>query len=101
MTTCAHLLALARLHGLWIVADETYARFWYGEGARAPSFYDVMEPDDRVLFVNTFSKNWAMTGWRVGWIGAQPGAWSGDREHDPVFDLRRRAIHAEGRSRGD
>lgn len=65
-------LALARRHGLWIVADETYARFWYGEGARAPSYLDVMEPDDRVLFVNTFSKNWAMTGWRVGWILAHP-----------------------------
>ena len=68
----AALLALARRHGLWIVADETYARFWYGEGPRAPSFYDVMEPEDRVLFVNTFSKNWAMTGWRVGWIVANP-----------------------------
>jgi aspartate/methionine/tyrosine aminotransferase len=67
-----HLLGLARQHGIWIVADETYARFWYGEGARAPSFYDVIEPEDRVLFVNTFSKNWAMTGWRVGWIGASP-----------------------------
>lgn len=66
------LLALARRHGLWIVADETYARFWYGEGSRAPSFFDVMEPDDRILFVNTFSKNWAMTGWRVGWIAAHP-----------------------------
>jgi aspartate/methionine/tyrosine aminotransferase len=66
------LLALARKHGLWIIADETYARFWYGEGPRAPSFFDVMEPDDRVLFVNTFSKNWAMTGWRVGWIVAHP-----------------------------
>ena len=39
----AALLALARRHGLWIVADETYARFWYGEGPRAPSFFDVME----------------------------------------------------------
>ncbi len=30
------MLALARQHGLWIVADETYARFWYGDGdARA------------------------------------------------------------------
>lgn len=68
----AALLALARQHGLWILADETYARFWYGEGKRAPSFYDVMDADDRVLFVNTFSKNWAMTGWRVGWIAANP-----------------------------
>src|SRR3954464_6253640 len=66
------LLALARRHGLWIIADETYARFWYGEGSRAPSFFDVMEPEDRVLFVNTFSKNWAMTGWRIGWIVAHP-----------------------------
>ena len=31
-----------------------------------------MEPEDRILFVNTFSKNWAMTGWRVGWITAHP-----------------------------
>jgi aspartate/methionine/tyrosine aminotransferase len=68
----AALLALSRRHGFWIIADETYARFWYGEGARAPSFLDVMEPEDRVLFVNTFSKNWAMTGWRVGWIAAHP-----------------------------
>ena len=33
---------------------------------------DVMDAQDRVLFVNTFSKNWAMTGWRVGWLGADP-----------------------------
>ena len=68
----AALLAIARQHGFWIIADETYARFWYGDGSRAPSFYDVMASEDRVLFVNTFSKNWAMTGWRMGWIAAHP-----------------------------
>ena len=31
-----------------------------------------MEADDRILFVQTFSKNWAMTGWRVGWLEAPP-----------------------------
>jgi aspartate/methionine/tyrosine aminotransferase len=67
------LLTLSRDNRFWIIADETYARFWYDEGPRAPSFYDVMEPHDRVLFVNTFSKNWAMTGWRMGWIAAHPG----------------------------
>jgi aspartate/methionine/tyrosine aminotransferase len=66
------LLAIARRHGLWIIADETYGRFWYGAGARAPSFLDVMQREDQVLFVNTFSKNWAMTGWRIGWIAAHP-----------------------------
>lgn len=64
-------LDLARRHGLWIVADETYTRFVY-EGARAPSFRDLREPDDRILFVDTFSKNWAMTGWRLGWLEAPP-----------------------------
>ena len=68
----AALLAIARRHGFWIIADETYARFWYEDGPRAPSFYDVMAAEDRVLFVNTFSKNWAMTGWRMGWISAHP-----------------------------
>src|SRR6185503_5457126 len=68
----AALLALARRHGLWIIADETYARYWYGEGQRAPSFFDLMDAEDRILFVNTFSKNWAMTGWRIGWIAAHP-----------------------------
>jgi aspartate/methionine/tyrosine aminotransferase len=66
------ILEIARRDGLWIVADEVYNRFFYGGAARAPSFHDVMQPDDRILFVNTFSKNWAMTGWRIGWLEADP-----------------------------
>jgi aspartate/methionine/tyrosine aminotransferase len=70
------VLHLARKHGLWIVADEIYGRFVYDPaltiGERTPSFRDVMEPADRVLFIQTFSKNWAMTGWRLGWIEAPP-----------------------------
>src|ERR1700712_1217303 len=65
------ILALARKHGLWIMADEIYARFYYG-GGRAPSLLDIMQQDDRILFVNSFSKNWSMTGWRIGWIVAPP-----------------------------
>lgn len=65
------LLELSRGRGLWIIADEIYGRLVYA-GERAPSFHDVMEPDDRVLFVQTLSKNWAMTGWRVGWLEAPP-----------------------------
>lgn len=65
----AAILALARKHDLWIMADEIYARYYFA-GGRAPSFLDVMEPDDKVMFVNSFSKNWSMTGWRVGWIVA-------------------------------
>ncbi len=53
------------------MADEIYARYFYA-GGRAPSFLDVMEPGDKIIFVNSFSKNWSMTGWRVGWIVAPP-----------------------------
>lgn len=63
------LLALARKHDLWILADEIYAQYFYAD-ARAPSFLDVMEEDEKIVFVNSFSKNWSMTGWRVGWIVA-------------------------------
>lgn len=69
--TLAAILALARRENLWIIADETYGLFHY-DGSRAPSFLDVMDREDRVLFVNTFSKNWAMTGWRIGWVGVHP-----------------------------
>jgi aspartate/methionine/tyrosine aminotransferase len=65
--TLQAILKLARDHKLWIVADEIYNRFYF-EGVRAPSFLDVMRADDRIIFVNSFSKNWAMTGWRAGWV---------------------------------
>jgi aspartate/methionine/tyrosine aminotransferase len=66
------VLALARKHGLWIIADEIYGQFVFDGSARAPSFHDVMDEDDRILFVQTFSKNWAMTGWRIGWLECHP-----------------------------
>jgi aspartate/methionine/tyrosine aminotransferase len=65
----AAIADFARRRGLWIIADEVYHRFYYS-GPRAPSFHDVADANERVLYVNTFSKNWAMTGWRVGWLVA-------------------------------
>lgn len=65
----ASILEVARRRGLWIIADEIYGRFFYA-GERAPSFRDVIDEDDRIMFVQTFSKNWAMTGWRLGWLEA-------------------------------
>ncbi|MBO0904621.1 pyridoxal phosphate-dependent aminotransferase [Jiella sonneratiae] len=67
----AAILAVAREAGIVVIADEIYARFYY-EGPRAPSFHDVMAAHDAIVFVNSFSKNWAMTGWRVGWIETSP-----------------------------
>ena len=57
----------ARERGLWIVADEVYGRLVY-EMDVAPSFLQICEPDERLIVVSTFSKNWSMTGWRIGWL---------------------------------
>jgi aspartate/methionine/tyrosine aminotransferase len=58
---------LARERGLWILADEVYAHFKY-DGGITPSFLQICTDDDRLIVANTFSKNWAMTGWRAGWL---------------------------------
>jgi aspartate/methionine/tyrosine aminotransferase len=63
------VLAFARRRGIWIVSDEVYARLVY-DRRHAPSFLEHAEPDDRVIVVNSFSKTWSMTGWRLGWITA-------------------------------
>lgn len=61
------LLAFGRERGIWIISDEVYARLYF-DGPIAPSILQVAEPEDLVLSVNSFSKAWAMTGWRVGWL---------------------------------
>ncbi|MCB9979284.1 MAG: aminotransferase class I/II-fold pyridoxal phosphate-dependent enzyme [Rhodospirillales bacterium] len=61
------LLDFARMRGLWIISDEVYGRLLY-DRVRAPSFLDVAQPEDRLFIINSFSKNWAMTGWRLGWL---------------------------------
>ncbi|MBV1707263.1 MAG: pyridoxal phosphate-dependent aminotransferase [Hyphomicrobiales bacterium] len=63
------VLDLARRHDLWIIADEIYGRLYY-DGPRAPSFHDIIHADDKVMFIQTMSKNWAMTGLRIGWLEA-------------------------------
>lgn len=63
------ILSHARERGIWILADEVYARIVYGT-RHAPSFMTLARPDDPVVIVNSFSKSWSMTGWRLGWIVA-------------------------------
>src|SRR4029079_4524605 len=65
------LLDFARKRGLWIMADEVYARLIYTR-AVAPSFLEPAGPDDPLIVLNSFSKPWAMTGWRIGWLTHPP-----------------------------
>ena len=63
----AQLLALCRERGVVIIADEVYHRTVFDADA-APSFLQLARDDDPVIVVNGFSKAFAMTGWRLGWL---------------------------------
>jgi aspartate aminotransferase len=61
------LLAFARARNIAILSDEVYHRIVYDRPV-AFSFLEIARPDDPVFVVNSFSKSWAMTGWRLGWV---------------------------------
>ena len=68
------LLDFARRHGLWLLTDEVYERIYYGgkgtagAGQIAPSILKLCTREDAVIVVNSFSKTYCMTGWRLGWM---------------------------------
>ena len=77
------LLEFARQHGLWLLTDEVYERIFYGgrgaavseeggtggySGQLAPSILKLCTREDAVIVVNSFSKTYCMTGWRLGWM---------------------------------
>jgi aspartate/methionine/tyrosine aminotransferase len=62
------LLAFTRSRGIAIISDEVYGTILYDGRSHAPSFLQIAEPDDAVFVINSFSKPWAMTGWRIGWL---------------------------------
>jgi aspartate aminotransferase len=65
------LLEHCRRLGIWIIADDVYERLAFdAPGRAAPSMLQIAGPDDRVVSVNSFSKAWSMTGWRLGWLTA-------------------------------
>jgi aspartate/methionine/tyrosine aminotransferase len=68
------LLEISRKHGLWLMADEVYDRLYYaGEepGQPVPSILQLATREDAVFAVQSFSKTYCMTGWRLGWLVAR------------------------------
>ena len=55
-------------HKLWIVSDEVYENLYYGE--KPTSVGAIPGAKERTLLVNSLSKTYAMTGWRVGYLAA-------------------------------
>jgi len=68
------LLDFSRRHALWLLADEVYDRLYYAGAALGdpvPSILRKATRDDAVIVVESFSKTYCMTGWRVGWLVAR------------------------------
>ncbi|MEE3098766.1 MAG: aminotransferase class I/II-fold pyridoxal phosphate-dependent enzyme [Pseudomonadota bacterium] len=59
----AELSAACRARGAWLISDEIYHGLTYG----APAV-TALEVDDDAIVINSFSKYWSMTGWRIGWM---------------------------------
>lgn len=55
-------------HDLLVISDEIYAELTYGE--KHCSIASFKELEDRVILINGFSKAFAMTGWRIGFVCA-------------------------------
>ncbi len=61
------ILDFTRARNIAILSDEVYHRMVYDRPV-ALSFHHLMQQGDQVYIVNSFSKAWAMTGWRLGWM---------------------------------
>jgi aspartate aminotransferase len=66
------ILEFCRKRKIWAIADEVYERLVYDRPV-SPSLMDFATADDPVISINSFSKAWCMTGWRLGWIVAPEG----------------------------
>jgi aspartate aminotransferase len=65
----ARIAALCRQHHLWLVSDEAYAFFVYDqEGFFSP--YELKDIRSQLIVVRSFSKTYAMTGFRIGYVAA-------------------------------
>ena len=63
----AEIVATCRRRGLWFISDEIYHGLTYG----VPEATALQFSDD-VVVINSFSKYFSMTGWRVGWMVVPP-----------------------------
>jgi aminotransferase len=65
-----NIAEVAQEHDLIVFADEIYEKLVY-DGAEHVSIGSLSGMEDRTITVNGFSKAYAMTGWRIGYVAAE------------------------------
>ena len=68
-TVIREIVALAKLHNLVVISDEIYAKLIF-EGSEHLSIASLPGMKERTITLNGFSKSYAMTGWRIGYLAA-------------------------------
>lgn len=66
------LAELALKHDLILITDDVYHKLIY-DGLKHESVASIPDVKDRTILINSLSKTYAMTGWRVGYIAANKG----------------------------
>jgi aspartate aminotransferase len=64
-----HVIGICRQNDLWLISDEAYAGFVYGDKPFARLF-DFPEIRSQLIVVRSFSKTYGMTGFRIGYVAA-------------------------------
>jgi aspartate/methionine/tyrosine aminotransferase len=85
------LVAFANRHDLWILDDMIYSTLvWTDEGYTSPCEFEGGA--ERTITIGGWSKGWAMTGWRLGWVAGPTNAMNGVKKinvsaatHVPTF----------------
>ena len=67
--TAKGLAQLLDERDIYLLSDEVYSNFVY-DGARHVSVIEYMKDKDKVIYLNSFSKMFAMTGWRIAYVVA-------------------------------
>jgi len=63
---CAKLLDLCKKHNIWLMGDECYSHFTYGNN-KPFSVASLPDSKNHVIIIGSMSKTFAMTGWRLGY----------------------------------
>jgi aspartate aminotransferase len=63
----AKIFAVCQRHGVWLLSDECYSHFTYGS-AKPFTVASLPGSRDRLIIAGSFSKTFAMTGWRMGYL---------------------------------
>jgi aspartate aminotransferase len=72
MSVLEHIADVAQRYGIWVISDEIYVRLTF-DGVSAPSIASLPGMRERTVVCDSFSKTYAMTGWRLG-FGVMPEA---------------------------